>query len=177
MKKFLLLIPLLGACAPAVSDTSAVTAVGPFKVGQTWVLTSNSKTESLIPSKTLFTIEQVLVNRNTVIGNNPLASNKTPIQIEYTPEDGQLLVADISPMSFGSKKIRTCFFFEPASQSGVYSGIAAHFDPSQTKIDPEAFKTQYLKNNPKATDKEAIKAFAQSVSENDGGTCMLFPLE
>ena len=174
MNKLLLLIPLLAACAPSVTSVTPETSAsfGPFKQGQTWVISSVSRTEPLIPVRTIFRIEKVFPDRHTVIGKSVLASERTPIQIEYTPEDKQLLVADISPISFGATKIRTCFF-DSAGADGTYQGVAAHFDPSQIKTDPEGFRTAYLTTHPKASYQETAKALVQTLASDDGGPCTL----
>ncbi|WP_407568677.1 hypothetical protein [Deinococcus altitudinis] len=179
MKKLLLLLPLLIACAPTMqtttdsTDGTPATMIGPFKLGQQWSVSSDSKTDRLIPSKTVFTVKQVLPARSTVIGITAGGSDKFPIQIEYSANDVSFLLADISPLMVGAGNIRTCIFSKGAVEPGTFGGTAAHFSLGQVRTDPATFRAGYLKSNPAAGDAEVMAAFFQLVAPDDTGPCTL----
>lgn len=150
---------------------AAPSLIGPFKSGQRWSVSSDSKTDPKIPPTTVFTVFKVESARHTVIGIPVGGSDKTPIQIEYPANDPSFLLADISPVAAGASKIRTCMFPQAAESS--FQGTAVHFNPSQLKADPEAFRADYLTSHPTASDQEAIQAFLKSVAPDDTGPCTL----
>ena len=178
MKKISILIPLLGSCAPVMTQqtTSLDTAktsipANPFSIGQTWTVSSDSKNDKSIPAKTFFTIQEFIQKINTFSGISPNGSKSFPTQIELSGGKS-FLVADISPVMAGSKNIRACFFSNLDSVTTSYNGTAYHYEISQATSDLNLFKASYLIKNPTATEYDILQAFLISTS-NDTGPCRL----
>ncbi|WP_407542198.1 hypothetical protein Q0M94_18220 (plasmid) [Deinococcus radiomollis] len=178
MKKIVILVPLLGACAPVMTQQSTLLATAstsvpanPFQVGQTWTLSSDSKTDKSIPAKTVFTIQEFIQKINTFTGVVPNGSKNFPIQVDLS-SGKSFLVADISPTMLGSKNIRVCFFSNLDSLTTIYNGTAYYYNLSQTANDLDSFKVSYVARNPAATEYDILQAFLVSTS-NDTGPCRL----
>ncbi len=162
--------------SPAVLSSAAATPVGdslgPFRVGQQWSVSSRSKTDPNIAPDTVFVVQSVLLARTTVIGIAPGGTDKTPVQIEYPADDTSFLLADVTPVAAGASDIRTCLLTKTPDAAGTFSGTAFHFNISQTKVSPDAFRTEYLKTHPGADDQAVMAAFLQ-VAADDTGPCTL----
>ncbi|WP_425145669.1 hypothetical protein [Deinococcus sp.] len=176
----LILLPLLAACAPALTGTSNPT---PFKTGQTWRVSSTSALDAKLPASTEFTVSDVVSDSGDWSVKTRTGSN-SPVDLYYVDDPGFALLFDEASLDADASRLRFCAL-NMSVAGGSYSGYAAH---------PLALKFVLNKDSDfkdalgKALDKNAnktsttslgsyrnllYKSIAEAVDDTDNAPCTL----
>ncbi|ULH15003.1 hypothetical protein MF271_13690 [Deinococcus sp. KNUC1210] len=180
MKKFLVLIPLLSACAPTFTGTNNPT---PFKTGQSWRLSSKSALDSQMAPSTTFTITDVASDDGdwSVHG---VTSSKSDVSIHYNDETPKTsLIYDYSNVDADGSRARICMIAMKDGAS-VNSGYAAHIPVTKLFKSSDASDTAFKDALKKAFDKNSddttigfstlyTKSIAQALDDSDNAPCTL----
>jgi hypothetical protein len=177
VKIFLILIPLLSACAPMVNGSPSVktnTTSSPFKVGQQWILDGDkSNLDSVSFNKVAFSI-QTVDSGGEIVGTVAAFSEKQPntITILNNSTEDSILLTDFTLFKIYGGKIHACLIPTPLGTGKSYTGLSAYFDSSKINIIPKFLSDLKLKS-PNLSDKEVVSAIVQALSPDDNGNCTL----
>lgn len=177
MKKLLLLLPLLTACAPVLMAKNPTS----FQIGQSWKVTSQSKLKDLIPLTTTFSVLKSAVNKDGDWETSGRSSNGVVYAL-YLTDSATMLVVDTSPYLNGNKHLRVCAF-NAEMPGSRYAGYAAH--PTSDKLlsvngdtfaDTARARAKLLLD--KAGDTPDLseittRALAEAIDPNDVSACTL----
>ncbi|WP_425145671.1 hypothetical protein [Deinococcus sp.] len=178
IRRFLILIPLLGACAPAVSGGASTSgdpldSLGPFKLGQTWHLNSNlSTSDSGLFADVDFFIQSI-DSKGKIVGTNMMFTQKVPLTLglQYN-SDGSIFLSDIIETKLYGGKTHVCFIPTSADKSMTYAGALAYINPVKLPDIDKIQKDLGPKYSNLST-MESAMAIVKALAPSDNGSCTL----
>ena len=173
MKKLLMLIPLLAACAPALNRTP--NTVGPFTVGQSYTLSSTSKTDAILPASTTFTVRTIELGDDNTYDLNGISlagGTRSFVDLYFDPEYGTAIVFDASPRAVDAAKIRLCIFTDTDINKSPYTGFSAHLPIEAATGNADRVKAA-LEASTATSFREQMGTITQTLAPDDNGSCTL----